>query len=76
MKDWASLWQVLPSTWLCKAKLLMFGSEATDFTLSQTASDQQVADLTPGCLAPVLGLFLIVFPLMHGLLPKRAAGKP
>lgn len=53
----------------------MFGSEATDFTLSQTASDQQVADLTPGCLAPMLGLFLMVSPLMNGLLPKRAAAR-
>lgn len=54
----------------------MFGSEATDFTLSQTTSDQQAADLTSGCLAPMLGLFLMVFPLMNGLLPKRAAGDP
>lgn len=54
----------------------MFGSEAIDFTLSQKASDQQAADLTPGCLVPMLGLFLMVFPLMNGLLPKRAAGDP
>lgn len=54
----------------------MPGSEATDATLSHTASDPQVADLTPGCLAPKLSLFLEVFLLMNGLLPHKGCRGP
>lgn len=65
---------MLPSTWLCEAKLPM--SEVMDVTLSCTASNQQVADLTLGCLAPVLGLFLMVFLLINGLLLDKGCRGP